>query len=229
LASDLLSFLTQPRTIAEIAERFRLSTETAEALVMREVEAGKILVSSATSPNTNPITTPPDQSSIANSLFETSTKHLGQLKLPKTGSTRTAAKIGVSNRGLPRLKTQKPITIRREPEPLRLDRIAGKKLDPPENRGRASLTLRARVIEALDEGSKTPMQLKSQFNISRETLDTMVRRKVLAYEWGPSGVGLRFKPTEKGRDLLREFRAAMAQSRELAKRKLISSKVAVPD
>ena len=138
--------------------------------------------------------------------------------------------MGLTGNSLPKLRTDAPAVIMKWQKQPTVSELLGEKMGQvqAQSYSHMSSSIQASLLEALEKGPKPLMELKAQFQVTREILDTMVGKGVLRHVWGPRGVGLSFAPTEKGRRQLRQFRAAMLEVRKLAGKKLISAKTRTP-
>lgn len=58
------------------------------------------------------------------------------------------------------------------------------------------------LFDALLEQPKSFAELQAVFRVSRQNVETLVRRGLLAEVWGPEQIGVKFKLTQKGKECL---------------------------
>jgi DNA-binding MarR family transcriptional regulator len=65
-----------------------------------------------------------------------------------------------------------------------------------------------RLFQALLKEPLPFLDIRNQFNVSRQTITRLVKRGLLIETWGSKGVGVRFKLTGKGKACLKELEEA---------------------
>lgn len=229
LGSELLSFLSRPRTLSEIAEHLNMPLERAEKLVIEEVESGRVLLSPVSQTDIKRTTFGQQSNWKATLKFSgaTATSATREMKLPKTKFHKVGSRMEFGG-SLPKLQARGPAVIMKSQKQPTVSELLGEKPGRMPSQNRMSSSDQAGLLEAIEKSPKPLMELRAQFHVTRETLDRMVGKGTLSYVWGPRGVGLSFAITEKGRQQLSQFRAAVLEIRKLSGKKLISAKAAAP-
>jgi hypothetical protein len=65
------------------------------------------------------------------------------------------------------------------------------------------------------------LDLHARFGVSKQTLRRLVKNGLLIEEWGPQAIGVRFKPSRKGKLYLKELVAAAKYESKIAKKDFI--------
>ena len=204
--------------------------DRAEKLVIEEVESGRVLLSPVSQTRLKGKMLGQQSSWKASLTFSGGTmlSATGEMKLPKTRSAKLGSQMRVGTSRLPKLRTSGPATIMKGQSQPTASELLGEKPSPVTRKSHMSSSSQAGLLESLEEGPKSLMELRSQFHVTRDNLDRMVAHGILRYVWGPRGVGLSFSITEKGLQQLRQFRAALFEIRKLSGKKLISAKTRTP-
>ena len=89
---------------------------------------------------------------------------------------------------------------------------------------RLPLGKRVQLLQDLAKGARHANELKQLLAIPRLSLSRFVKNGLLRTTWGPSGVGVYFEITSKGRRELRRLETALARSDSMGRKNLIHLK-----
>lgn len=224
-SKPILSFLSRPRTIPEIAERFNIALESAEQFVVEAVESGSLLVSSKPAKVSSPAPIK-GESHVMGALSISREARPGRKRgrLPQTRAANRAHNVTFDHNSLFMLREIGPSKVRmldKLPSPFELF----ERKDKPSQRARDdSVSARMQLLETLQMSPKSLTEIRALFRFSRNTIERLVRKGILKQAWGPKGVGVSFQLTKKGSRELRQFKAATREDAKLTRKPLISLK-----
>lgn len=64
------------------------------------------------------------------------------------------------------------------------------------------------MLTALSENPMPYADLQTRFKLSKRTLRTLIKRRIIEEVWGPRNIGITLKLTEKGRKHLKRLKMA---------------------
>lgn len=223
----LLDFLSRPRTITEVAQRFKMPVSLAEQVILEAVEDGKVLVTKGPDGmGTRPVglgkshvkdvlSFSPRGFAVEKSRLRGEPLTLRPVGFPLTAKSDNAARL------LLKLNESKPFPLRKSrprvtPKPFgeRKKAVGGK----------MPFSMRLDLLEALRTEAKPLMELRSRFGISKNSLRVLVRRGLLCSDWGPKGVGILYKLTEDGNRELKRLKEASRIDSGLVRKPLVTLK-----
>jgi hypothetical protein len=217
---DLSEFLTRPRLLQEIVEHYRVTTKIAALHLRKAAESGQVLISEAPIFRT----------------FKDSSGNLKKLggfvyvhskNLPRSRRELKFTLLG--NEGLPKFRNKAGpenhptatdtshslvsklnVTSARSVSEKRgrLDRECAPRYQKSVNNKPRSLQWaeKTSLFEAMQKPSSF-LDLHARFNVSKETMNGLVKKGFLKETWGSDGVGLTFNLSGKGKKYLEELEA----------------------
>ncbi len=220
----LLDFLSQPRTVAEVAKYFGVPLSTAESAVREAVEAGKVLVTSKSfmDASERPLVgkiRPVGALSLSAKL--SGLKKLGKLPQVKTSKPPSGEEPSKRGSTLFTFRRAEPNQIRKSIGPLSMPEMIGAVKKSGRKSVQFSLSLEKRVLETLQRRPKPLMELHATLGISRRTLERFVREGLVRTVWGPGGIGVSYKLTGKGIRELKELQRASTLDSKWRRKQLI--------
>ena len=78
-----------------------------------------------------------------------------------------------------------------------------------------------RLFQAVSDQPLPFLDLHARFDVSKQTIRRLVKNGLLIEEWGPQAIGVRFKPSKKGKLYLKELGAAARYKSKMAKKDFI--------
>jgi DNA-binding Lrp family transcriptional regulator len=78
-----------------------------------------------------------------------------------------------------------------------------------------------RLFQAVSDHPLPFLDLRTRFGISKQTIRRLVKNGLLIEEWGPQAIGVRFKPSRKGKLYLKELEEAAKYELKMTKKGLI--------
>jgi len=97
-----------------------------------------------------------------------------------------------------------------------------------EESSRLSYVKRLQLFQALLKEPLPFLELHCRFGVSKQTIRGLVKNGFLMETWGPKAVGVRFKPTSKGKIYLKELEAAAKIEPKIRKKASIRLKHGIP-
>jgi len=97
-----------------------------------------------------------------------------------------------------------------------------------EESSRLSYVKRLQLFQALLKEPLPFLELHCRFRVSKQTIRGLVKNGFLMETWGPKAVGVRFKPTSKGKIHLKELEAAAKIEPKIRKKASIRLKHGIP-
>lgn len=222
-----LDFLSRPRTITEVAERFNIPVSLAEQIILEAVEDGKVLVSTGPagrdtrsvglgkSHSKEVLSFSPRSFAVEKSRVRGEPFTIRPVGFPLTAKPNNAARL------LLKLKESKPFPVRRSKPRVTLEPFGERKKAV---RGKPPFSMRLDLLEALRTEAKPLMELRGRFGISKNALRVLVRRGLLCSDWGPKGVGVLYKLTEDGNMELKRLKEASRIDAGLVRKPLVTLK-----
>ncbi len=228
-----MEFLSQPRSIGEIAEHFKISQSEAQRSVLEAAESGMVLItSSKRQPKSGSVVTIIEERARKTPGFSPRLRTLPdplkkqeRLNL-RPGLRRPSSRLKLGGYRRLRFKFQQgqPSPVRRSPTRHSTSELLGLR---PRSHGaikRAPLWLQIRILEEVSEKPWPAVDLQRTFGISHIVLDQLVRRGMLTSTWGSKGAGAVFKITARGLKEAQLLGTVSKAGSELRTKPLISSR-----
>ena len=229
-SESLLAFLSRPRTLHEVAERFAISSTEASRRVAHVVESGQVLVTLR--PNaTGQEKTWPLRDPVGSILQRPKTVKARKVAIPKTNSSNklsTMRQLVTENQLLFKLRVEKPFSLQRTPARPPVWELSSRQRKKPLENNHASISTQIGLLQAISGGPKKLSDLRDLPGVSHGTLERLVRNGTLCCDWGPKGVGNFYRITQRGSEELQRLKIASTLSPGLVKKKLITLKAAAP-
>ncbi len=227
--SNLMHFLSEPRSLKEVAKHFGISPSLADYHLTKAIEQKRILVCKCPS-NANLNSKKKKQ---RETLFYISKdSHLLANELTGFTVTRTVKAQGVGNEitfikfdsedasksnfsvsgknNEPDSPLFPRIEVRRE-KLLRSGRrntyVARQPLKKSQTR-RFSTAEKLSMLTALSRQLLSYLDLKARFNVSKYAIKTFIKKELIEEKWGPKNIGIRFRLTKKGERYLERLKMA---------------------
>lgn len=234
-SSGILHFLTEPRSLKEIAEHFGISEPTAYYYLQKKIEQDQILICKC-SRHTQRV----DAQQKSETLFYISrdSKLLskGLTRFAVTEAIRTQGRIGNETSSIKftstgasrsnfhrmiedasdskkrefRLTSLPRINVRRE-KLVRSIRRHAPVIRQPLKQSQVRSVSAAEKLSILNALSRQPLpylDLHARFSISKHVVKTLLRNGLVKETWGSKNIGVRFQLTGKGEKRLKQLKVA---------------------
>jgi len=251
-SSDLLNFLSEPRSLKEVAEHFGISPSVADYYLQKAIEQNQVLVCKCSS---NAGLKSRKKQKQRETLFYIS-QNIDPLSKGLTGfaATRVARTQGVgsettfvkfsstrisksnissmienaldSKKYEPRQTSFPRIRVRRE-KLVRSARRHAPVIRQPLIQSRVkslSAAEKLSMFAALSRQLLSYSDLHVRFNISKQTIKTSMKNGLIEDVWGPKNIGVRFRLTKKGEKHLKRLKVAAKLEKDEIKKATIRLK-----
>jgi hypothetical protein len=221
-SAQLFRFLSRPRTMKEITQRFGVTVDHVEKLLREAFQSGSASVGSAI-----------DQGSVG--ILVRSGELLSFVPSSSDARrTKSMPKIRSRNRGedcpLGRYRRlhfkfkESPLNAVKKagPSPLMTETFKARERSIHEWPTRVSLSLEALLLDSLTIKPRTMMDLRMALGVSQRNLGSFERKGFVESFWGPKGVGRMFRITRKGTTELKRLKMASSIDRKTIEKPLIS-------
>ena len=223
------SFLSRPHSLEEIANMLGISSSKAEEFVIKAVESGELLVVSPSSPNNKSRSTlqtftaskpGPFYSALGQALKGHRFRLADSRVHSRTFSGKRAELFFKLHSGNAN-SFQKHSTSRQIPI------LYGRQGKPP-MRGRMTILQHIQVLEAVGASPRRLDEIRARTQVSRSSLENMVRKGLISSYWGLKGVGRFYRITRNGQKELERLKLASTIASTIPKKQLISLKTSAP-
>jgi len=245
--SELLYFLSEPRSLEEIAEHFAISTSMANRYLQKAIRENQILACRCSTRGHLKSQKKQGQSEILvyisrdSDLLSRELTGFAVEKVVRTqkgvGSETTFIRFSSENpsksssnsmQGVLRGKkyeladqnsTSLPLIKVHKEKFVRSARepIAAGKRKPQSQARSFSIAEELSMLTALSHNPKSYVDLKTRFKVSKPTLRTLTKKGIVEEVWGPRNIGITYQLTEKGKKHLNRLKMAARLKRDKIK------------
>ncbi len=233
--SDLLNFLSEPRSLREIAEHFGILASVAAAYLQEAIEQEQVLVcrysgkASIKSPSRRKQRQTLFYISRDSNLLSKGLTGFAISKVVKTQiraggetafvkfSSKSAIKSRFSSMAVSGSLEHVPV-----PQPLPRIKMRKKNIVrsarryglnipqlPPQNQSKSlSATEKLSMLKTLSRRPLSYLDLRTLFDIPKRTVRTLVKNGLIEEVWGPKNIGIRFRLTRMGEEHLKRLKTA---------------------
>ncbi len=235
--SDLLNFLSEPRSLREVAEHFGILASVAAAYLQKAIEQKQVLVCRYSG---EPSIKSPRRRKQRQTLFYISrdsnllSKGLTGFAISKVVKTQIRAGgettfVKFSSKSATKSRFSSMVenasgSLEHELEPQPLPRIKMCKESIVKSARRYTLDLHQPLLQSRTQSFSTAeklsmlttlsrrplsyLDLHTLFGIPKLTVKTLIKNGLVEEVWGPKNIGIRFRLTRKGKEHLKRLKTA---------------------